>query len=530
MQSEHPPLSISAVRTMAPIAPQGPLTHGDSCTLIVFGAAGDLSRRKLIPAIHQLAKKKLLGAEFHLLGVGIEPLDDEKFRELMRESLSKSEEIQGLDPEAWQHLQHGMSWVGGDLSSSAVYEQLAHKLEALERHVPEPRRNRLFYMAVPPFLFAPIVKNLAASGLAPKEPSLQKKPWRRVIVEKPFGHDEKSARELSDVVLSAFAEPQIYRIDHYVGKETVQNVLVLRSANALFEAVWSKAHISHVQITAAETVGVEQRAKYYDSSGVVRDMFQNHLLQLLALTAMEPPVSPDADAVRDEKVKVLRAIKPLVEGGKAQAVRAQYTSGEIKGNGVAGYREEPGVAPNSITPTFAALRCEVDTERWRGVPFFLRSGKRMNKRASEIAIHFHYPKQLMYEPCPGEALDPNVLVLRLQPDDGVSLQFYVKIPGAALVLTPGIETAKVEMDFPYEKAFGAETHPAYETLLLDCMIGDATLFTRTDEVEAAWKLTDPLLEHWARNGDDLATYRAGSWGPPEAEQLIAADGFSWRTP
>jgi len=528
--SERPPISISAVRSLAPISAHGPLTHGDSCTLVVFGAAGDLSRRKRLPALHQLAKRELLGHDFHLVGVGIEPMNDAGFRALMRESLTQSEEIEGIDPHAWARLEHGISWIGGDLASEDVYRALAAKLHDLERHVPEPRRNRLFYLAVPPFLFAPIVKHLGQHELAPKEPAPQKKPWRRVIVEKPFGHDLKSSEELNRVVLDAFAEPQIYRIDHYVGKETVQNVLVLRSANALFEAIWSRQHISHVQITAAETVGVERRAKYYDGAGVVRDMFQNHLLQLLALTAMEPPLRPDADAIRDEKVKVLRAVRPLVENGRTAAVRAQYTAGELKAAAVSGYREEPGVLADSITPTYAALRVEIDNERWRGVPFFLRSGKRMAKRVSEIAIHFHYPKQLMYEPCPGEVVDPNVLVLRLQPDDGVALQFYVKIPGAALVLTPGIEVAKVEMDFPYERAFGAETHPAYETLLLDCMIGDATLFTRTDEVEAAWQITDPLLEHWAKGGAGLATYPAGSWGPRESDELIGADGFSWRTP
>ncbi|MEO7095421.1 MAG: glucose-6-phosphate dehydrogenase [Polyangiales bacterium] len=530
MQSDAPPLSISATAPPASIVPQGPLTHGDSCTLIVFGAAGDLSRRKLIPAIHQLAKKGLLGKEFHLLGVGIEKLDDESFRAMMREALEKSDEIPELDEAAWGRLHHCMTWVGGDLTADAVYETLANKLTELERHVPEPRRNRLFYMAVPPVLFGPIAERVSKHHLAPKEPAPQKKPWRRVIVEKPFGHDLKTAQELSAVTLAAFAETQIYRIDHYVGKETVQNVLVLRSANALFEAVWSRQHISHVQITAAETVGVEQRAKYYDSAGVVRDMFQNHLLQLVALTAMEPPLSPDADAVRDEKVKVLRAIKPLVVNGKATAVRAQYAAGELKGAPVPGYRGEPGVFPASITPTYAALRIEVDNERWRGVPFFVRSGKRLAKRVSEIAIHFKYPNQLMYEPVPTETLDPNVLVLRIQPDDGIALKFVVKVPGAALVLTPGIEVAKVEMDFAYEKAFGSESHPAYETLLLDCMIGDPTLFARTDEVEAAWRLTDPLLEHWAKNGDDLASYAAGTVGPSAADDLIAADGFTWRTP
>lgn len=528
--SEHPPISVRAIPSLVPISAQGPLTHGDSCTLIVFGAAGDLSRRKLIPAVHQLARKHLLGQEFHLIGVGIEPLDDLKFRAMMRQALDASDEIGTLDLEAWDRLEDNMWWIGGDLGKPETYVALGEKLAAIERHVPEPRRNRLFYFAVPPFLFTPIVKGLSAHELAPKEPASLRKPWRRVIIEKPFGTDLQTARALNATVLEAFAEAQVYRIDHYVGKETVQNLLVLRSANALFEAVWSAEHVSHVQITAAETVGVEQRAKYYDGAGVVRDMFQNHLLQLLALTAMEPPLRADADAVRDEKVKVLRAVRPLVENGVASAVRAQYTAGNLKDRDVSGYLQEPGVAPDSRTPTFAALRVAIDTDRWRGVPFFLRSGKRMAKRTSEIAIVFKYPKQLMYEPCPGEKLEPNVLVLRLQPDDGVALNFHVKIPGAALVLTPGIEVTPVEMDFSYDKAFGGETHPAYETLLLDCMIGDATLFTRTDEVEAAWQITDPLLEHWQKSNEPVGTYAAGSWGPEQGDDLIAADGFVWRKP
>ncbi len=530
--SEHPPISISAVRAEGTIAPSGPLTHGDSCTLIVFGAVGDLSRRKLIPAIHQLAKKNLLGEEFHLLGVGIEPLNDAAFKATMLEALSKSNEIAGVDPYAWQRLEHKMTFVSGDLAGADVYERLAVQLEHLERHVPEPRRNRLFYLAVPPFLFEPIVGHLSRTGLAPKEPAHQKKPWRRVVLEKPFGKDLPSAQALNAKTLEAFAEPQVHRIDHYVGKETVQNILVLRSANAIFESLWSHEHVSHVQITAAETVGVEQRAQYYDGSGVVRDMFQNHLLQLLALTAMEPPVSADADAVRDEKVKVLRKVRPLIDGNEVSAVRAQYTAGRLGTKDEIGYLHEPGVAKESGTPTYAAMRCIIDTPRWKGVPFYLRSGKRMATRVTEIAIVFKYTKQLMYEPCAGEILQPNVLVLRLQPDDGVSLNFTVKIPGSALVLTPGIEVSPVEMDFPYEKAFGSETHPAYETLLLDCMIGDQTLFTRSDEVEAAWEIVDPLIRHWDKNRTDsrgqIAGYAAGTWGPQEADALIAEDGFKWR--
>jgi len=349
------------------------------------------------------------------------------------------------------------------------------------------------------------------------------------VVEKPFGRDLASAQALAKVILGALAEHQVYRIDHYVGKETVQNVLVLRSANAIFEALWSNEHITHVEITAAETVGVEERARYYETSGVVRDMFQNHLLQLLALIAMDPPANPSADCVRDQKVKVLEAIAPLVKGDGTDAVRAQYTKGEINGAAVPGYREEHGVDPKSQTPTYAALRVMVETRRWRGVPFYLRSGKRTKKRWSEVVLHFNTPKKLMYDPVPTETLTPNCLVLRIQPDDGVSLSFEVKMPGAALALTPGIEVQDVKMDFNYSDAFGTEVHPAYETLLLDCMIGDATLFTRTDEVEAAWAVIDPLISFWeSGHGDPIGTYPAGSAGPREADALLARDGFAWR--
>ncbi|MGZ5966463.1 MAG: glucose-6-phosphate dehydrogenase, partial [Polyangiales bacterium] len=418
-------------------------------------------------------------------------------------------------------------YVVGSFDDADTFRRLKKVLEALDQRDGIGAR-RVFYLSTIPQLFEAAISGLRDAGLgSADEPD---DGFNRVVIEKPFGHDRASAVELNELLHSCFTENRVFRIDHYLGKETVQNILALRFANAIFEPIWNRRYVDHVQITVAEPLGVEHRGSFYEQAGALRDIVQNHGMQVLSLTAMEAPASFSADAIRDEKVKVLRAIKPLVVDGKASAVRAQYTAGEIKGNPVIGYRDEPGVASGSITPTFAALRCEVDTERWRGVPFFLRSGKRMGKRTSEIAIHFHYPQQLMYEPCPGEKLDPNVLVLRLQPDDGVALQFYVKIPGAALVLTPGIEVAKVEMDFPYEKAFGAETHPAYETLLLDSMIGDATLFTRTDEVEAAWRVIDPLLAHWAKGGEDLATYRAGSWGPPEAEQLIAGDGFSWRTP
>ncbi len=517
--------------TSRPPAPLAPMIQGEPCTLVIFGAVGDLARRKLFPAIYQLAAKNLLADDFRILGVGVEAHDDASFRAVMRDALGRSDEVAVLDELVWKLLSDRMFWVSANLTDPGAYAAISQRVGALEEKVEETKRNRLFYLAVPPFIFEPIVKNLSASGLAPKIADPTKRPWRRVIVEKPFGRSLATALSLNAAVLEAFAEPQIYRIDHYVGKETVQNVLVFRSANRIFEALWSREHISHVEITAAETVGLEGRAKYYESAGVVRDMFQNHLLQLLALTAMEPPVAPTADAIRDEKVKVLRAITPIVAGETCSAVRAQYTAGEIGGSHVIGYHEEPDVAVGSITPTYAALRLSVETERWRGVPFYLRSGKRMKKRVSEVAIHFQLPKKLMYEPCAGEKLVKNVLVLRIQPNDGASIGFEVKVPGAALALTPGIEVTPVEMDFTYSSVFGSEVHPAYETLLLDCMIGDATLFTRSDEVEAAWSLTDPLLAYWEQGkGGPPASYAAGSWGPSEADAFLAQTDHAWRAP
>jgi glucose-6-phosphate 1-dehydrogenase len=532
------PITLSTFPKPLSAPPAGPTLNGDPCTLIIFGAVGDLARRKLMPAVYYLAKKQLLAKDFRIVGVGIEPLDDAKYREAMRAALSTAEEVKDFDEKVFAELAPHLSWVGGNLTEPAVYTALKGALESIERGdvtanaAKKEEQNRLFYLAVPPPIFATIVQHLAESGVCPKMADPAARPWRRAIIEKPFGHDLASAKALSKVVLGSLAEHQIYRIDHYVGKETVQNVLVLRSANAIFEALWSREHITHVEITAAETVGVEERAKYYESSGCVRDMFQNHLLQLLALIAMDPPANPSADAVRDEKVKVLRAIAPLVREGKTDAVRAQYTKGEIKGGAVPGYREEAGVSPISETCTYAALRVAVETPRWRGVPFYLRSGKRLKKRWSEVALHFRAPNKLMYDPVPTETLAPNVLCLRIQPEDGVSLSFEVKVPGAALALTPGIEVQEVKMDFNYSDAFGTEAHPAYETLLLDCMIGDATLFTRTDEVEAAWAVIDPLLSFWAcgngSQGTGLASYPAGSSGPREADELLGRDGFRWR--
>jgi glucose-6-phosphate 1-dehydrogenase len=506
---------VTTIQTPAVSLP--PPRAGEPCTLIIFGGLGDLARRKLFPSIYQLAHKRLLADDIRIVAVGIEDQADASYREAIRTALSKADDVKGFDEATWKSFEERLYWVRGNLTEAAVYNDLKARLAALDEGTPVAERNRLAYLAVPPVLFGPICKHLAESGVSPRcEP--EARPWRRVIVEKPFGRSLETAEALSKTLLSVFAESQIYRIDHYVGKETVQNILVFRSANAIFEALWSAEHISHVEITAAETVGLEGRAKYYESSGVVRDMFQNHLLQLVALTAMEPPAEPTADAIRDEKVKVLRAVRPLVSGGKAAAVRAQYD----------GYRQEPDVSPSSATPTYAAMKFEIDTPRWRGVPFFVRSGKRLERRHTEIALFFRPSKKLMYPLCPGEFPRPNVLLLRIQPDDGATLGFEVKIPGAALALTPGIETAPVEMSFDYADAFGSAVHPAYETLLLDAMIGDATLFTRSDEVEAAWRIVDPLLELWEKDPSGLASYTQGSRGPAEADALIAADGFAWR--
>jgi glucose-6-phosphate 1-dehydrogenase len=388
----------------------------------------------------------------------------------------------------------------------------------------------MFYLAVPPSVFTTIVKHLSESRLAPRVTDDKVRPWVRVVIEKPFGRSLETAMELNALVLSLFHEHQVYRIDHYLGKETVQNVLVLRFANSIFEPLWNRQWIDHVQITAAETVGVERRGKYYEEAGVVRDMFQNHLLQLLALTAMEAPSRMDAGCVRDEKVKVLRSIRWLTPKSiPDNAVRAQYASGSMKGQQVPGFREEPDVSPQSVTPTYAAMRLYVDNWRWNGVPFLLRSGKRLGKRTSEIAVQFRTPPHLMFGADAKQALQPNTLIMRVQPNEGVSLSFEAKVPGAATALTSEIEVASVDMDFSYSDAFGETTAPAYETLLLDVMIGEATLFTRSDEVEAAWRVVDPLLKYWEANPPaTIETYAAGSAGPEGAVKLAKQNNVTWR--
>jgi glucose-6-phosphate 1-dehydrogenase len=525
------PLAVSARPMESPLARRTP-ERADPCTAIILGASGDLTRRKLVPALYQLAKENLLSPDFRVLGLSREPLSDDDFRAMMRTAVEQSDEIAGgIDPAVWDALAAKLYYVSGDLTASQTYDQVRARLGEMERDLPPSKANRLFYLAVPPSVFEGAVRALSASGLAPRtDPAAC--PWVRVVIEKPFGRSLETARALNALVLELLGEHQVYRIDHYLGKETVQNILVLRFANSIFEPLWNRHTVASVQITAAETVGVGTRGKYYEEAGVIRDMFQNHLLQLLTLTAMEPPVEMSADAVRDEKVKVLRSVRWLTpESIPNDAVRAQYVAGRIEGKSVPGFVEEENVNPDSMTPTFAALRLHVDNWRWKGVPFYLRSGKRMPKRVSEIAIQFRAPPLLMFGHGTRAQMNANVLVMRVQPNESISLRFEVKVPGAAVALDPTIQVTPVDMDFTYADAFGANVSPAYETLLLDVMVGDATLFTRSDEVEAAWKVTDPLLEFWEKNPPTrMPLYKAGTWGPPDADALLGDDGFRWREP
>ena len=505
-----------------------PLKRGDACTVVIFGAGGDLAKRKLFPALFHLQCDGLLHEDFALVGVARAPMSDDVFRQLVYQSARDADDPSPageIDEEDWSRFAPRLSYVQGDLTDPITYAALGERLGAIESARPRSD-GRLFYLSVPPSVYAECITHLARSGAAERVNQRGTRPWTRVVIEKPFGHDMESARALNRTVRKAFAEHQVYRIDHYLGKETVQNLMVFRFANSIFEPVWNRHHIHHVQITAAETVGVEHRAGYYEEAGVMRDMFQNHLLQLLSLTAMEPPVAFQADAVRDEKIKVLRAIRRFSAAEMHDySVRGQYGPGTVKGVRVPGYREEPDVDPGSDVATWASLRLLVDNWRWQGVPFFLRSGKRMARRVTEIAIQFREPPHLMFPLEQGKTITPNVLAIRVQPQEGISLAFDIKVPGV------GVRMTAAQMDFSYAEAFGPTAHSAYETLLLDCMVGDATLFTRADAVEAAWEVVDPVIEAWHdKDPEHFPNYAAGTWGPAIADEFIARDRARWRQP
>jgi glucose-6-phosphate 1-dehydrogenase len=489
--------------------------------LVIFGASGDLTRRKLVPAVYNLALSRLLPERFAVVGVARRPMPD--FIELMQAGVAKHSRRKPLDLATWSELAKGVSYVQGEFHHAGTYEKLAAELTRLERTI--GTRSRVFYLAVAPDQVPTIVEGLHAAGLVVPPSDDKDAPFQRVVVEKPFGDDLASAKALNRKLLSCLAESQIYRIDHYLGKETVQNLLVLRFGNTIFEPLWSREHVKQVQITVAEEIGVEGRGKFYEETGITRDIVQNHALQLLTLVGMEPPASWDADAVRDEKVKVLRALRPIRGADVARCtVRGQYAAGTVRGDEAIAYRAEPNVAADSMTETYVALSMCVDNWRWGGVPFYLRAGKRLAKRVAEIVLHFRSLPHRLFRGAPGAVPDPNMLVMRIQPDEGISLRFATKVPGQ------GVSMREVAMDFRYGAAFGSSTPEAYERLLLDAMRGEATLFTRADEVEAQWGFIDPIMKGWREGEAELASYASGSWGPREADALIEATGDAWRRP
>ena len=488
------------------------------CSIVIFGATGDLTHRKLIPALYNLAADGELPPAVVIIGFARRPKNDDDFRKEMEEAVRKFSR-QAVRDEIWKTFSQSLFYHQSEFGDEAGYKSLGERLEKTDNER-GTRGNRLFYFAAGPDQFETILKNLKTAGLnRAKEGS-----WARVIIEKPFGSDLASARELNRIVNDAFDESQTYRIDHFLGKETAQNILVLRFANAIFEPLWNTRYIDHLEITAAETLGVEARAGYYEKAGALRDMVQNHLLQLLCLVAMEAPTDLRADSIRDEKVKVVRALRRIIGPEVAKSVvRAQYTEGAIGGQPVPGYRQEKGVDPKSMTETYVALRINIDNWRWADVPVYMRVGKRLPKSATEISVHFKKAPAVLFNK-ETVKIDQNVLVIRIQPDEGISLRMLAKIPGTSLRIEP------VKMDFHYGTSFGKASPEAYERLLLDAMSGDATLFARRDEVEEAWTFIDPIEEAWHAKNDapELYFYPAGSWGPEAADDLLARDGRAWR--
>jgi glucose-6-phosphate 1-dehydrogenase len=500
--------------------PAAPQRVADSCVMIIFGATGDLTKRKLMPALYNLARAKLLPLQFALIGAAFDELDAESFRKQLLEAI-KTYAMEEFDADIWAWFEKRIFYAQGNFEDPDFYRRLKDvSADVCSRNGIDD--NHFYYLATAPSFFGEIVCQLGAAGLAREEGDH----WRRVIIEKPFGRDLESAIALNAQIKEVLKERQIYRIDHYLGKETVQNIMVFRFANSIFEPIWNRRYIDHVQITATETVGVERRGGYYENAGALRDMVPNHLFQLLSLTTMEPPISFEADAVRDEQTKVLRALQiPTPEEVLSETARGQYDEGAIDGDQVPGYRAEPNVAQDSRTETFVALKLLIDNWRWAGVPFYLRTGKRMGKRTTEIAIQFRSAPLVLFRNTAIEQLQTNRLVIHLQPNEGISLQFGAKVPG------PVMKLGTVKMSFDYEDYFGSTPQTGYERLLHDCMTGDATLFQRADMVEAGWNVIQPVLDVWkALPPRSFPNYPAGCWGPKEADELLARDGRHWINP
>ena len=486
-------------------------------TLIILGATGDLTKRKLVPSLFNLYERGLLPSNFKIVAFARRPKTTEDFVSDMRIGLQKYGHIDvDNNPNVGPFLDQ-FHYHKGDFTEPGPFTELKAYLESSESKG-ETDPNRLFYLATPPSQYEIIIENIGHAGLANHEHG-----WTRIIVEKPFGQDLDSARELGRVINNVFTEDQVFRIDHYLGKETVQNILVFRFANGIFEPIWNRRYIDNVQITVAESLGVEGRGRFFEETGILRDIVQNHMLQLFSLFAMEPPSAFDANAVRDEKVKVLRAVKPLrADRIDRNVVRGQYAPGSILGENVPGYRQEEGVPDTSSTETFVAMKLHIDNWRWADVPFYLRAGKRLPKRVTEVAIHFKNAPLQLFGDRPRDEIPPNVLTLKIQPDEGISLKFDSKVPG------PGETIRPVTMDFRYGTSFGESPPEAYERLLLDAMLGDSTLFTRSDENEKAWELITPIMQYWSENRTPVPQYAAGTWGPREAEELLKRDNRSWR--
>jgi len=488
----------------------------EPCVVVIFGATGDLTRRKLVPALYRLARQRLVPAEFAVLGTSRPEMSDEDFRNKMREALVEFSDEE-IDEAAWNSFASGLFYLPGEFDDNESYNRIKNKLQEIDK-TRRTQGNHLFYLATAPEFFGVIARQLGSAGMARNTPPH----WTRLIVEKPFGHDLASAQALNAELATVFNENQIFRIDHYLGKETVQNLLVFRFGNSIFEPLWNHQYVDHVQVTNAEAIGVEGRGSYYEKAGAIRDMIQNHVFQIVSLIAMEPPTSLEANSVRDEKIRAMRTVRAIPSDRVDEfAVRGQYGSGTVLGDTVPGYREESGVDPQSTTETFAALKLQFANWRWADVPFYLRSGKRLPKRVTEIALQFKkVPHRLFTDS--DAPLQPNVLVIRIQPNEGITLRFGAKLPGQAMRIR------WVNMDFRYGSSFGAKPPEAYERLLLDCMLGDSTLYARRDMVERGWEIVTPILEAGEQPAPDFPNYAAGSWGPQSAFELIERDGRRWR--